>query len=178
MTIDQKPIMHGRDHSPGGNDPIPDLGGIQFDTYPQAGQWLYVETDGTDTSPSGFGMEFFDDSGNGIDLASHGDITLRATGGGGINITTTGDFLAGPLQQDVGDPTILTGQGITIHNNDSSASLTLESDSDGYYVRLDDAGGISFGSTGWGGDFLRVVVGAGPTIEYHILTGATWVADL
>ena len=179
MTIDQKPILHGRDHSPGGADPIPDLGGIQFDTYPQAGQWLYIETDGSDTSPSGFGMEFFDTSGNGIDLAANagGDIVLRATGGSGIRITTTGAFLAGPVAQNSSGVTQIGGAGITIRNTDSSASVTIESDSNGNYVRIDDAGGISFGSSDWGGDFLRVIR-AGPTIEYHILTGATWVADL
>lgn len=177
--LQQKPIVHGRDHAPNGPDPIPGLGGgIAFDTYPQDGQWLYVETDGTDTSPSGFGMEFFDTSGNGIDLASNagGGITLRATGGGGISISTTGSFLAGPLSQSSGGVTGLSGQGVTIQNNDSTASAKIISASNGYYVRIDDTS-ISLGSTSWGADFLTVFR-VGPTIEYHILSGATWVADL
>jgi hypothetical protein len=32
-------------------------GGIQFDTYPQAGHWLYVETTDATGSPHGYGIE-------------------------------------------------------------------------------------------------------------------------
>lgn len=52
----QKPPIHGRDHRPGGADPIPGTG-IQFDTYPQAGNWLYAETTGGTGSPHGYGIE-------------------------------------------------------------------------------------------------------------------------
>lgn len=48
-------------------------GGIQFDTYPQAGNWLYVETDDSTGSPNGWGLELQDQS----------------TGGQGIKIGTT-----------------------------------------------------------------------------------------
>src|SRR4051812_23253703 len=34
---------------------IPVGGGIQFDTFPQAGEWLYAETTGPGTTPFGFG---------------------------------------------------------------------------------------------------------------------------
>lgn len=66
-------------------------GGLQFDTYPQAGQYLYVETGGSADSPSGYGQEFFDDSGNGINLAtaSGGNIDLSSRGGGHIELSST-----------------------------------------------------------------------------------------
>jgi hypothetical protein len=65
-------------------------GGLEFDTYPQAGQWLYLETDGPASSPGGFGVELFDKSGNGVDLTTHsgGPILLLAVGGGKITIQT------------------------------------------------------------------------------------------
>ncbi len=106
-----KPVLHRRDHEHGGADPVRIVwestgeageggGGIQFDTYPQAGQWLYLETDGTDASPSGYGLEVYDSSGLGIDLASNGGITLHNTADGGVSITNTSD--GGTLLQDTG----------------------------------------------------------------------------
>lgn len=57
---DRKPIIHGRDHAPGGADPIPGLivdfeGFIRFVTRPQDGAWLYIETTGA-MSPEGLGF--------------------------------------------------------------------------------------------------------------------------
>ena len=51
--LEQKPIIHGRDHAAGGADPIPGLagGGIDFNTYPQDGDWLYIETTGAGSPP-------------------------------------------------------------------------------------------------------------------------------
>jgi hypothetical protein len=100
-----KPVLHAHDHQHGGADPVRITwestgeagagGGIQFDTYPQAGQWLYVETDGPDGSPSGFGVEVFDNSGNGIDLASHlgGEVLLQTVGGGDVVIQPSGNLV-------------------------------------------------------------------------------------
>jgi hypothetical protein len=68
------------------------VGGIQFDTYPQAGQYLYVETEGSATSPSGYGQEFYDHSGNGINLgvSNGGNLDLRVIGGGHLSLDSTG----------------------------------------------------------------------------------------
>jgi len=106
MARKAKPHVHGRDHEHGGADTTlihyEDVGtsgggsgGIQFDSYPQDGQWLYLETDGPATSPSGFGVEIYDPSGNGVDLASSsgGQITLDTTGGGDILLQSTGDIV-------------------------------------------------------------------------------------
>jgi hypothetical protein len=93
-----KPVLHRRDHEHGGADTVriqyesvggAGPGGIMFDTYPQAGQWLYIETDGTDTSPSGYGIEIFDTSGNGIDVGSNGGITLKNITDGDISLNNT-----------------------------------------------------------------------------------------
>lgn len=55
----QKPIIHGRDHAPGGADPIPGLvlgggggggGGIDFDVFPQIGGYLHIQA-GSDNVP-------------------------------------------------------------------------------------------------------------------------------
>jgi hypothetical protein len=45
-------------------------GGIQFDTQPQAGQFLYVEADGPGTTSDGRAIQFNDQTGNGIALSS------------------------------------------------------------------------------------------------------------
>ena len=49
MSVQQKPILHGRDHAEGGADPIPGLGtggggGIDFDVWPQQGDYFHLET--------------------------------------------------------------------------------------------------------------------------------------
>jgi hypothetical protein len=44
-----RPVIHGRDHAPGGADPIPlSFGGIQYEIDPQTGGWLLIETDSTE----------------------------------------------------------------------------------------------------------------------------------
>jgi hypothetical protein len=45
-------------------------GGIQFDTQPQAGQYLYVEADGPGTTTDGYAIQLSDQTGNGIGLTS------------------------------------------------------------------------------------------------------------
>ena len=49
---DFKETQHGRNHRPGGSDPIPGIGGLQFNegTYgpENLGDWLHVETTGDD----------------------------------------------------------------------------------------------------------------------------------
>jgi hypothetical protein len=89
-----KPVIHGRDHAPGGADPIPGLGGgggIQFDTDNQGG-FLYVQTNDIDTAGSGVGLCLFDDSGGGIQVQASGggSVEVRTTGGGDTIIRSTG----------------------------------------------------------------------------------------
>jgi hypothetical protein len=67
-------------------------GGIQFDTASQVGQYLYVETEGSASSPSGYGQEFYDHSGNGINfgVSNGGNLDLRVIGGGHLSLDSTG----------------------------------------------------------------------------------------
>jgi hypothetical protein len=77
-----RPVLHGRDHAPGGADPTlllwDDVGssggggttGIQFATYPQAGTWLYASTTGSGGPNT-----------NGIDFESSANLNLQSTGG-------------------------------------------------------------------------------------------------
>ena len=97
MKIQQKPIIHGRDHAPGGADPVPGLGGIAFEVDPQTGGWLMIETTGSNVTEDSEG-EFF-----GISLVAGAD-----TEGGGIYLKTL------PTSEDV------QSMGITLENNDSS----------------------------------------------------------
>jgi hypothetical protein len=178
-----RPVSHGRDHSPGGADPIPGLsGGIGFDTYPQAGNWLYAETTdetGAGGSPSGLGIELNDFSSNGGIMISsfaggHSRISLNEFGGDDIILDPADEI---KLQGD----TVVTGS-FTANGPDADLSMNTSAQlragsSDHYIVRVDDTDGVTFASDNWGGIFLKVVQ-VGPTIEYHILSGATWVADL
>lgn len=63
MTRRPKPMMHGRDHAPDGADPIPAAAGdgIQFDTDPQTGVYLWVQTTGTDPG-TGRGINLMSDT--------------------------------------------------------------------------------------------------------------------
>lgn len=82
----EKPVIHGRDHLPGGADPIPAVAatgggtGIQFDTSPQEGGFLEVTT----TMTGGITLE--EHYGTGISLHSE-DASL----GQGFISLTTGD---------------------------------------------------------------------------------------
>lgn len=94
----------------------PSGGGIQFDTKPQDGGYLYVETDGPHPAPNTASMELFDtdagifiheSAGTGIVLAGAG-ATSYNVGGGGLQFAAA-----------TGGVTIVT---------DSGATLTIDSD--------------------------------------------------
>lgn len=183
MKIQPKPIIHGRDHRPDGVDPIPGIGGIMFDTYPQAGNWLYVETDdetGSGGSPSGLGVEVYDASPN-------GGIMFTSDAGGVRSRISLNEFGGDDIILDPADRVVIQGTaqitgGLIVFGNDADISTNVTAhieagSSDHYGVQVDDTDGVTFYSATWGGAFLKVVQ-VGPTIEYHILSGATWVADL
>ena len=107
----QKPIIHGRDHEHGGADPIrvhwEDVGtsgggaggGIRFDTYPQAGGWLYLETTDSTGEPSASGIEIQDKSGGGVLIViDDGDTVhtpdLIVDAGRNIQLTAHEEFFA------------------------------------------------------------------------------------
>jgi hypothetical protein len=186
MSIDEKPILHGRDHAPGGADPIPGTSGIAFDTYPQAGEWLYVETDGAGTTPSGFGMEFFDDSGNGIDISSDGaHVRLNEFGSGDAVLqTTAGD--AGLTGQNVaigasassGNATVSANGGLALIRSNVVAFTTprVQLKVGDLILQLDDAGAVTIFDDATAQKYLEVDITGGGS--YHLITGGAWVADL
>lgn len=139
-----KPIIHGRDHAPGGADPIPGWpsgggggSGIIFDQDPQAGDWLQVNTtDGnptTHTGPLGYV-----DEGYGIALVA-GTADPATAVGGGIILWT---------QDSAG-----AGLGFAIRNDDN-AGIQIQD--------LSVSGGISIYSN------IDVLLGAGtPTTNIN-----------
>ena len=84
-----KPAIHGRDHRPGGADPIPNFG-WQFDVF-NIGGWGYVQTDeclDVDTTPDPmaiggmWGLVFADNSGCGAAFGSDtGDVLIKSRTG-------------------------------------------------------------------------------------------------
>jgi hypothetical protein len=106
--------------------------GLQFDTYPQAGQYLYVETEGSATSPSGYGQEFYDHSGNGINLgvSNGGTLALSVIGGGRIDLSSTG------------------GIQLTETNSSGFGSITINSAYGQMYIQAHD--NLDIESAEWG----------------------------
>lgn len=181
-----RPVLHGRDHAPGGADPIPGSSGIAFDTYPQAGEWLYIETDGAGTTPSGFGMELFDDSGNGIDISSDGaHVRLNEFGSGDAQlVTTAGNGLLQGQNVEVkattggGAATFRAHGGTALVTSDIVAFETplVQLKVGDLILQLDDVGAVTIFDNGTAQKYLEVDITGGG--GYHIITGGSWVADL
>jgi hypothetical protein len=132
--------LHAATHARGGSDPIA-AGGIQFDTYPQADDWLFVETtstlDGTTITalearypgaPSTVfsGAEtLFLVSGSAafqVFAPDAGQINLDTADFGVINLRSYQIFLVGDQVQVSGD------QGVNVQAT-SGSDLTLSADS-------------------------------------------------
>jgi hypothetical protein len=96
-------------------------GGIQFDTSPQAGDWLYVETDNESGSPNGYGMEFNDQSGGGIKVESLYGVEVLSAGSDGISLRDIGTGGA-QLFSAVG---VFIESGDVFVKADSSGSKTI-----------------------------------------------------
>jgi hypothetical protein len=160
-------VDHGWRHAPkakGGTDPIPGLGGIQFDIDNEGG-WLEVGTSSGSTSDTGYGIslsDFGDGGSSGILLWANNDagIHLQTVGGGPINLQGTGDLLL-----TAGDDMVATvGGALTLT---SQGALAIESAFDA--VTITGATGITL--TSGGGDNIElnpgfpgvVLIGALPT---------------
>lgn len=75
-----KPELHGRDHRPGGADPIPTTAtGIQYNTL-NDGEWLWVATESAVGSGLSYGMTLRDNSGLGMELYSTSKTHLYSGG--------------------------------------------------------------------------------------------------
>jgi hypothetical protein len=188
----QKPDVEEPDVDIGGGG-----GGIQFDTYPQAGNWLYVETDdesGAGGSPTGYGLELSDYSAGGAFLGAlgGGDLHLKASAGGGIQMTSTGgitisDSSQPVLVQALSDIATLTGKGAYVLNADVGGIALLATAAGGttvgvgMYVRVEESRFVLHRSAG-GDPTVEgtpwLVIDTASTGSYHIKSGKSWVADL
>src|SRR5262245_8086118 len=118
-------------------------GGIDFDTSPQTGDWLYVETTDSTGSPNGWGIELNDQSSDGIWIhadtynlllgAGH-NATLGAGGTASVNgnagVTLTGAPLHISLSADNKIDWII-GTGLTLNAN---VDMSIQIDGDGFQV--------------------------------------------
>lgn len=104
----EKPVIHGRDHGPGGADPIPavETTGIQFNTFPQQGDYLVIET-----TDGGIAINQTADHDDPISIENEGDgvISISAAGDGPINIATEG---AGDINIQLNGTGVLTIDGL------------------------------------------------------------------
>jgi hypothetical protein len=159
-------------------------GGIKFDTYPQAGNWLYVQTDNEAGSPDGYGLELNDFSAGGAFMGAFGggDVHLRVNGGGQIYLQSAGDISIAAttvLRLGTFGQLDLSGGGIRIKNEDVGDFAVIGTAGTSLYLRIEE----QLLTIYYGGDANTIgnpllVIDPTGTPSYHILTGATWQADL
>ena len=127
----------------GGVSGGPGGSGIQFDTQPQAGQFLYVQTDGpAATNPGGDGIQFVDTSGNGIEFDSNAGGGFAVSAGPTTVIANNGGFSVG-------------SSGAHTHN------LVTNSGSSGSIFSDSGAGGLKVLTTGSSGQLEIIDQGSG-----------------
>lgn len=114
--------------------------GIRFDTFPQVGDWLYVESSGVG-SPDNLGISLHSD-------ATSGGVGLTDDGSVGVQISTNGN---GPLQViDFG------GGGVTVKTEAASSNgVSVEVDAAG------NTGGIGINDKGQAGIAIFTDTSAG-----------------
>jgi len=186
---------HGRRHAADGEDPIPG-GGIQFDTYPQDGGYLYIETgDGTD-SPNQYAFQVKDTgttANDGVQITSARLVDI-GTLGNDLYLYTTGGNDLYVESYDTGYIYIGTDETTTVTIGASDCSIDIDGDT----VSIDaNAGNLNLNASGAGNDVMMKLsgTGAGDRFQirdssnnvllevrgdgtFHIETGAAWVADL
>jgi hypothetical protein len=176
-------------------DEITGGGGIQFDTDPQDGDWLYVRTTGVNPSRD-YSIEFratgsAEDNEATIELLTNDSDTGRLNeiavgqynsyliglglfGQGGTHLMNSGGGLlylrnTSPEGIQISDDyTGSGGTGIFLGTFNSNISVSASDD-------LDLGAGGTVGISAGGGTGLLEIWADG---TYHIKTGATWVADL
>jgi hypothetical protein len=139
--------------------------GIQFDTEPQVGQYLYVETEGPLTTPSGYGVEFYDHSGNGINLgiSDGGSMDLSVVGGGHLALSSRGGIQI--TEQNT------SGFGSIIIN--SAFGQTYLQAHDNLEIQSGTYGFLKFGTTGiYAKTNYRVDIEAETVASFRALHGS------
>jgi hypothetical protein len=176
----------------------PGVTGIQFDTFPQSGTWLYVETTGARVS--GFGIELNASSGywfhgaGASTIDATAGLTLKSTGGNvdvsataaGKKITLTAAAEAKLAAKKISlDATGVAGGSVIVSSND----LISMGCSGASGFRVSTVGGVGTDGPiefdiGSGQKFVIKDSSGNPLLEvrdngtFHIKTGAAWVADL
>lgn len=142
-------VDHGWRHAPkakGGTDPIPGLGGgIQFDTYPQEGNWLYVKTLDASGSPNGYGMQLVDFSDGGMEFDTADAFwALGQTAGLGYGAYLDSSTGIGLHNHSVGEIAITntSEDGIRIEDQYSSSGTGIKIKSDHGPVFIDAKDGM------------------------------------
>lgn len=200
MSLAQKPVIHGRDHSHGGADPVQiaweDVGsgaggsggGIQFDTD-NVGGWLSVQTTGYDSG--GYGVHFITSA---AFVVEAGGIELKTPDGGGQSFTVTADdfgFYGGSGLPDstsvdfavnVGGHIVLNGGAASFALQPGAVQLltytdriTLVAQGGADVLLWPTSGSIVFGDPAHP---VLVVTNYGGAPTYHVRAGAAWAADL
>lgn len=191
-----KPRLHGRDHRPGGTDALtsgnttagyvlaatgagetrwdaPTPTGIRFDTDPQTGTWLLVTTTGTHTSGSSNGIQL--KSTGGDILFDADDNTARMFGD--EVFLSAGGATSQLLLENTGISTLFGGNYAALTGGDTGDPPNysfVETHADRVLIKGQE---LVFDYPTDPDPVLRVFLGGGG-YEYHIKTGATWVADL
>ncbi len=121
--MSRQPIgIHAATHLPGGSDPL-DASGIQFSTYPQLGNWLYVETSNASGSPNGLGVEFYDHSGTGFMFRTLAGLQMQAD----VSIIfTSGDFLFTGDMSGTDDFVVSVGANILLTSNGGNQQIAMQ----------------------------------------------------
>jgi hypothetical protein len=112
--VANKPVLHAHDHQHGGADPVRITwestgeagtgGAIMFDTDPQTGNWLMIETTEPNPTAGADGSSMMlksagdieiqnttDDSTGHIHIFGDNDVEISAFGDGGVQIAARGD---------------------------------------------------------------------------------------
>jgi hypothetical protein len=165
-----KPIIHGRDHAPGGADPIPftPADGIRFDTAPQAGGYLLTTTEG----PLGIRL-----NATGEGTGSSGDITIWTSETSDPTAPPGGDAGSIEIFADGGGVDMFTVGGgalnvFTDTDGEGSGSGDLNLGTKGHSDIVADAGGSIYlraGHHGTGNIVLLFLPTSDPGV-----TGALW----
>jgi hypothetical protein len=125
------------------------LAGIRFNTFPQAGGWLYVETGNAAEAPNNWGIELNDTTDAGIHIASAWELLMEAGQAGITMRTATGNIFIGATGAShsieiLGETMTLSCQGINIYTGYGHMALTVN----GFVVDTNEFGDLHIDATG------------------------------
>lgn len=121
------------------------------------------------------GIQIDNTSGGDIDIRNHsGALRLRSLGSGGVTIE---DGSGGIAVSSSGALGVEVGDGITLAGGGGSMTVEVSNGSGGQVVLIYGVGGSGVAGGSASTPALKIE-NTGGSWHYHILTGATWAADL